>query len=46
VPAPDRSHGDGPVVEGPAVARMLAITGRRAALNELTGPGVATLRSH
>jgi uncharacterized protein (TIGR03083 family) len=41
----DWSHGDGPVVEGPAVALMLATTGRRAALDELAGPGVETLRS-
>jgi uncharacterized protein (TIGR03083 family) len=41
----DWSHGDGPVVSGPARALMLATTGRRSALDELTGPGVETLRS-
>lgn len=41
----DWSHGSGPLVEGPAVALMLATTGRRAALDELRGPGVETLRS-
>jgi uncharacterized protein (TIGR03083 family) len=41
----DWSHGSGPVVSGPARALMLATTGRTAALDELTGPGVETLRS-
>ena len=41
----DWSHGSGPVVEGPALALLLATTGRRAALAELSGPGVETLRS-
>ena len=41
----DWSHGDGPLVSGPARALMLATTGRRSALDELTGPGVETLRS-
>ena len=40
----DWSHGSGPVVSGPARALMLATTGRKAALDELTGPGVALLR--
>jgi uncharacterized protein (TIGR03083 family) len=39
------SHGSGPTVAGPARALMLATAGRRAALDELTGPGVETLRS-
>jgi uncharacterized protein (TIGR03083 family) len=39
------SHGDGPLVEGPAVALMLATTGRKAALGDLTGPGVEVLRT-
>ena len=39
------AHGSGPLVEGPAVALMLATTGRRAALADLHGPGVETLRS-
>ena len=41
----DWSIGSGPLVEGPAAALMLATTGRTAALDELTGPGVETLRS-
>lgn len=41
----DWSHGTGPVVSGPMRALMLATTGRRAALDELTGPGVEVLRS-
>jgi uncharacterized protein (TIGR03083 family) len=41
----DWSHGSGPLVEGPAVALMLATTGRRAALADLRGPGVEILRS-
>ena len=41
----DWSHGSGPAVEGPARALMLATTGRTAALDELTGPGVETLRA-
>jgi uncharacterized protein (TIGR03083 family) len=40
----DFSVGSGPVVEGPAVSLMLAATGRRSALDELTGPGVEVLR--
>lgn len=38
------SIGSGPLVEGPAVSLMLAATGRKAALLDLTGPGVETLR--
>jgi uncharacterized protein (TIGR03083 family) len=41
----DWSHGSGPVVAGPARALMLATTGRTAALDELSGPGLETLRS-
>ena len=41
----DWSIGRGPAVEGPARALMLATTGRKVALDELTGPGVETLRS-
>ncbi|MDG4800708.1 maleylpyruvate isomerase family mycothiol-dependent enzyme [Micromonospora sp. WMMD980] len=37
------SAGDGPVVRGPGAALLLALTGRRAALADLTGEGVATL---
>jgi uncharacterized protein (TIGR03083 family) len=40
----DYSSGSGPLVEGPAVALMLAATGRKSALGELSGPGVATLQ--
>jgi uncharacterized protein (TIGR03083 family) len=41
----DWSYGSGPVVAGPARALMMATTGRTAALDELDGPGVQTLRS-
>lgn len=41
----DWSHGAGPLVEGPAVSLMLATAGRRAAVDDLRGPGVATLRA-
>ncbi len=37
-------HGSGPEVSGPAIALLLAMTGRRAALDDLTGDGVAILR--
>ena len=39
----DLTVGSGPVVEGPAMSLLLAATGRRAALGELSGPGVAEL---
>ena len=39
----DLSIGEGPEVEGTALALLLAITGRRVAPNELAGPGVALL---
>ncbi len=32
-------HGDGPVVEGPAIALLLAVSGRPVAESELSGPG-------
>ncbi len=35
--------GAGPAVTGPALALLLALCGRRSALGELTGPGLATL---
>jgi uncharacterized protein (TIGR03083 family) len=41
----DWSRGSGPVVEGPAIALLLATAGRRAALDDLTGPGLEHLRS-
>ena len=41
----DWSHGSGPEVTGPITALLLAMTGRKAALDSLSGEGVATLRS-
>lgn len=41
----DWAVGDGPVVSGPIVSIMLAIAGRTQAIDDLTGDGVATLRS-
>lgn len=35
--------GTGPTVAGPALALLLAVSGRRSALDELEGPGVHTL---
>lgn len=40
----DWRHGQGEPVEGPLLSLLLAITGRAAACDDLTGPGVATLR--
>jgi uncharacterized protein (TIGR03083 family) len=40
------SHGSGPAVEGPMLPLLLAMTGRQAALVELSGDGVETLRRH
>jgi uncharacterized protein (TIGR03083 family) len=37
-------HGTGPEVSGPMVALVMAMTGRKAALDDLTGDGVAVLR--
>jgi uncharacterized protein (TIGR03083 family) len=39
------SHGTGPEVAGPILSLVLAMTGRTAGLDDLTGPGVATLRA-
>jgi uncharacterized protein (TIGR03083 family) len=39
------SHGDGPAVEGPGEAILMAAAGRTAALDDLKGDGVDTLRS-
>lgn len=39
------SHGEGETVSGTAEAITMAITGRAVALDDLTGPGVATLRA-
>lgn len=36
--------GDGPAVEGPGEAVLMAVAGRGCVLDELSGPGVATLR--
>ena len=41
----DWSHGTGPEVAGPIVSLVLAMTGRQAADDDLTGDGVAALRS-
>ena len=41
----DWAHGDGPTVTASAEALLLAITGRGAALGQLTGDGVPTLRA-
>lgn len=40
----DYSHGSGEVVEGPLMALTLAVTGRGAGCDDLSGPGVAVLR--
>jgi uncharacterized protein (TIGR03083 family) len=40
----DWSHGDGPEVSGPGTSLLLAMTGRAAALTDLSGEGLATLR--
>jgi hypothetical protein len=36
-------HGSGPTVSGPAIAVLLAMSGRRAGLDDLTGDGVSTM---
>lgn len=41
----DWSHGAGPVVEGPAIDLLVAMTGRTAACDRLSGDGVDVLRS-
>jgi len=40
----DFSVGSGPLVEGPAISLLLAASGRKSALQELSGPGVRTLQ--
>jgi len=40
----DWSHGSGPEVSGPIMLLVMAMTGRKAVLDDLTGQGVATLR--
>jgi uncharacterized protein (TIGR03083 family) len=39
------THGEGPEVRGTGEALLMAMCGRKAALDDLTGDGVATLRS-
>ena len=39
------SHGTGPEVAGPILSLVMAMTGRKEPLDDLTGDGVATLRS-
>ena len=39
----DFSLGDGPEVSGPAMSLLLAISGRRVAIDDLDGPGTAEL---
>jgi len=39
------THGTGPSVTGPAIALLMAMTGRGTALDDLTGDGVAVLRA-
>lgn len=39
----DWTRGDGPEVKGPLASIILAVTGRKAGLADLTGDGVATL---
>jgi uncharacterized protein (TIGR03083 family) len=39
------SHGSGPEVAGPILTLVMAMTGRKAPTDDLTGDGVATLRS-
>ena len=41
----DWSHGTGPEVSGPVLSLVMAMTGRKAALDDLAGDGMATLRS-
>lgn len=41
----DWRHGDGPVASGPMLSLLSAMTGRRAALDDLSGEGVAVLKN-
>jgi uncharacterized protein (TIGR03083 family) len=41
----DWRHGTGPEVSGPILSLVMAMTGRKQPLDDLTGDGVATLRS-
>jgi uncharacterized protein (TIGR03083 family) len=38
------THGAGPEVSGPGLSLLMAMTGRRAGVDDLTGDGLATLR--
>ena len=40
----DWAYGDGPEITGPGTSLLLAMTGRVAAVDDLTGDGLATLR--
>ena len=40
----DWSRGEGEPVEGPAMSLLMATAGRKAAIDDLTGPGLPTLR--
>lgn len=40
----DWSHGSGPMVSGPVHTLVMAMTGRKAVLDDLSGDGVTTLR--
>ncbi len=42
----DWTHGEGPVVEGRLMDLLMAATGRKAALESLTGDGLETFRTH
>ena len=42
----DWTHGKGPEVRGSGEALLMVMAGRRAALDDLTGPGKATLAQH
>jgi uncharacterized protein (TIGR03083 family) len=42
----DWSHGRGPEARGPGEALLMAMAGRRAALDDLDGPGKAKLAQH
>jgi uncharacterized protein (TIGR03083 family) len=41
----DWTHGDGPEASGPMMALLMVVAGRKAALSDLSGEGVATLSS-
>ncbi len=41
----DWSHGSGPEVSGPLLSLVMAMTGRKVALDDLEGPGLEVLRA-